>query len=427
MSRLQSFLTVILLITAVIAAPAPQKRSFKVARLRQRNYVANGPRALARAYAKYGINMPNQGMGLPALDFSSKTNLKLSPIDNKASNGTGTGSEDGTVTATGTQNDSEFLSPVQVGGQTMVMDFDSGSSDMWVFNTQLPANQQGNHTLFDPSKSTTFQQMQGATFNISYGDGSFASGPVGMDQVDIGGATVQQQAIGVPDQVSDSFVKDGQSNGLVGLAFSQLNTIQPQQQKTFFANVAPQLSSPVFTANFKQGQVGNYEFGNIDTTQFQGQLTNVPVNTVNGFWQVDSKSFSVNGGQPQTAQGGSGTAIADTGTSLMLVDAAVVNAYYSQVDQAQNSAQVGGVVFPCNSQLPDLAVAMGDNYMATVPGTLMKFASVGQDQTGTNFCFGGLQSNQGANLQIYGDVFFKSQFVAFQGTNPPTLGLAPHA
>ena len=224
--------------------------------------------------------------------------------------------------------------------------------------------------------------MQGSTFNISYGDGSFAQGPVGMEQVDIGGATVQQQAIGLPNQVSQSFVKDGQSNGLVGLAFSQLNTIKPQQQKTFFANVAPSLSSPVFTANFKQGQTGAYEFGNIDTTQFQGQLSNVPVNTVNGFWQVDSKTFSVNGGQPQTAQGGSGTAIADTGTSLMLVDAAVVNSYYSQVDQAQNSAQVGGVVFPCNSQLPDLAVAMGDNYMATVPGNLMKFATVGTDQTG---------------------------------------------
>ena len=131
MSPIQSFLSVILLISAAVAAPAPQKRSFKINRIRQHNYVANGPRALARAYAKYGINMPNQDMGMPALDFMSKSDLKLTPVDSKASNGTkGSGTEDGTVTATGTQNDSEFLSPVQVGGQTMVMDFDSGSSDM---------------------------------------------------------------------------------------------------------------------------------------------------------------------------------------------------------------------------------------------------------------------------------------------------------
>jgi Eukaryotic aspartyl protease len=42
-------------------------------------------------------------------------------------------------------------------------------------------------------------------------------------------------------------------------------------------------------------------------------------------------------------------------------------------------------------------------------------------------CFGGVQSNLGAPLQIFGDVFFKSQFVVFNGANPPSLGLAPHA
>lgn len=252
----------------------------------------------------------------------------------------------------------------------------------WVFNTALPANQQGNHTLFNPQKSSTFQAMQGSTFNISYGDGSFAMGNVGMEQVDIGGATVSQQAVGLPNQVSQSFVQDGQSNGLVGLAFSQLNTIKPQQQKTFFANVAPALSQPVFTANLKAGTAGAYEFGTIDNTQFQGDLTNVPVNTVNGFWQVDSQMFAVGNSPPQAAAGGSGTAIADTGTSLMLVDNAVVNTYYSQVDQAQNAANIGGVVFPCNAQLPDLQVAIGPNYMAKIPGSGIKFANVGVDETG---------------------------------------------
>jgi hypothetical protein len=41
-------------------------------------------------------------------------------------------------------------------------------------------------------------------------------------------------------------------------------------------------------------------------------------------------------------------------------------------------------------------------------------------------CFGAMQSNGGANLQIYGDVFFKSQFVAFDSLGP-SIGVAPHA
>jgi aspergillopepsin I len=41
-------------------------------------------------------------------------------------------------------------------------------------------------------------------------------------------------------------------------------------------------------------------------------------------------------------------------------------------------------------------------------------------------CFGAVKSNSGANLQIYGDIFFKSQFVAFDNTGP-SIGVAPHA
>jgi Eukaryotic aspartyl protease len=221
--------------------------------------------------------------------------------------------------------------------------------------------------------------MKGSTFNISYGDGSFSRGPVVTDTVDIGGATVNQQAIGIPNTVSDSFAQDVHSNGLVGLGFSKINTIKPQKQKTFFDNVLPDLSQPVFTASLKSGAAGAYEFGNIDNTQFQGQLTTVPVDNSRGFWQFPSAQFAVGNDAMQTAAGGSGTAIADTGTSLMLVDANIVNAYYAQVQGAQKSTAVGGVIFPCDTTLPDLKVAVGDNYVATISGKLMNFARAGTD------------------------------------------------
>lgn len=78
---------------------------------------------------------------------------------------------------------------------------------------------------------------------------------------------------------------------------------------------------------------------------------------------------------------------------------------------ATESAQAGGMTYPCDAELPDLGVAVGD-YMATVPGKMLTFAHV-DGQT----CFGGLQSNQGSGMQIYGDVFFRAQYVVFDGGN----------
>jgi Eukaryotic aspartyl protease len=97
-------------------------------------------------------------------------------------------------------------------------------SNSWVFSTQMPPEQTVGHTLFDPTKSTTFQPLEGQKFAISYGDGSFALGVVGMDTVEIGGAAVQTQAVELATNVSASFVAETVVQGLVGLAFSKINT-----------------------------------------------------------------------------------------------------------------------------------------------------------------------------------------------------------
>lgn len=222
--------------------------------------------------------------------------------------------------------------------------------------------------------------MQGSEFDISYGDGSFANGPVGTDTVDIGGAVAQNQAIGLPTNVSDSFIEDTSSNGLVGLAFSKLNTVQPKQQNTFFANVAPTLDEPVMTALLKSGGAGQYEFGTIDKSLFQGQMANISVDNSNGFWQFNSAQFAVGNGTMQQVKTAP-IAIADTGTTLMLVAPETATAYYEQVPGAVNAASVGGFIFPCNAELPDLSVATGDNNLATVPASVLNFSEVGTNTT----------------------------------------------
>ena len=64
----------------------------------------------------------------------------------------------------------------------------------------------------------------------------------------------------------------------------------------------------------------------------------------------------------------------------------------------------------------------------------MESSALGADKSGVNVlansflflaCFGGLQASPAGGLAIYGDIMFKSQFVAFNGGNQ-SLGMANH-
>ncbi|KAK3399821.1 penicillopepsin [Sordaria brevicollis] len=418
------------LLTLVVSAPLT-KRSFRIERVRNPNFKGrNGPRELLKAYRKYRMPVPqplldamnSQKNGtVPTITTITQTDTAEKSSCNcpYASGGSGSAAagEAGVVTATPEQDDVEYLAPVKIGGQTINLDFDSGSSDLWVFNTQLSPQLTRGHQVYNPAASKTFKLLQGHTFSISYGDGSAASGNVGTDVVEIGGVAVQNQAVELATRVSQTFIQDTQNNGLLGLAFSKLNTVQPQQQKTFFDNVLPSLAEPVFTADLRHNAVGAYEFGRIDNTKFKGDLAWIPVNTAMGFWQFTTSAFSVGNGQAMRVA--PAQAIADTGTTLMLVSQAVANAYYSQVQGARNDPNAGGITFPCNTFLPDLFVDVGGRYMARIKGDDIRFA-----QINAQTCFGGIQPTT-SSLEIWGDIFFKSQFVVFNGGNN-SLGMAQH-
>lgn len=243
-----------------------------------------------------------------------------------------------------------------------------------------PSYTQG-HTVYDPSISTTYKAVADSSFEISYGDNSWTKGTVFRDTVSISGATVTGQAIGLPSTVSTTFVSDTNSNGLVGMGFSSMNTFKPSPQKTFFDNIASELEEPVFTSLLRSDGVGEYEFGKVDSSKYTGSLVNVSVDSSNGYWQFDSPLFAVGGGSFQTLTGSVTTAIADTGTSLMLVPSQMLEAYYGNVPNAQLSSSVGGYVYPCKEDLPNLIVALGDKYQATIPGKMLEFEEIGANTT----------------------------------------------
>ncbi|KAJ5777912.1 Aspergillopepsin-1 [Penicillium odoratum] len=336
----------------------------------------------------------------------------------------------GEVGADDVQNDSMYLAQVGIGSpaQNLNLDFDTGSADLWVWSTKLPSatlSQYTNHTVFDSSKSSTFENSEGSTWKISYGDGSSASGTVGTDNVNIGGLVVKNQAVELADTLSAQFAS-GAGDGLLGLAFGSINTVQPTAVATPVENMISQSDIPstaeLFTAKLGSWRDADepdkgesfYTFGFIDqatVTAAGADITYTPVDKSQGFWLFNSTSATVNG---KTITRSGNTAIADTGTTLALVDDATCKAIYDTIEGAYYDSDSQGYIYPSDTtvdKLPVVSFAVGDKQFA------VQKEDLGFSEAKTGYVYGGIQSRGDMTMDILGDTFLKGIYAVFDVGN----------
>ena len=92
------------------------------------------------------------------------------------------------------------------------------------------------HNIYNPAKSSTAKKASGA-WNISYGDGSSASGNVYAETVTVGDIAIAGQAVELAEKLSSSFLQDGGNDGLLGLAWPAINTVSPKPVPTPVENM----------------------------------------------------------------------------------------------------------------------------------------------------------------------------------------------
>jgi hypothetical protein len=89
-----------------------------------------------------------------------------------------------------------------------------------------------------------------------------------------------------------------------------------------------------------------YTFGYIDKDVVKSTGSDVyyiPIDNSHGFWQVENKSFTINGKETKTA---GRTAVIDTGTTLALVDDATLKTIYDAIPGSKLSKDVGVCSLP---------------------------------------------------------------------------------
>ncbi|OXV05399.1 hypothetical protein Egran_06833, partial [Elaphomyces granulatus] len=192
-NKITTILVGLALTTSAFSTTLP--RQFTIHQVpRPMNKPVNGAAAYARAIGKYGGHMPKY-----VWDAAW-----------------------GSVTTTPSAYDVEYDTPVTVGNSTLHLDLDTGSSDLWVYSKDLSTSLSRGHGVYQPSSSAT--KMSNYSWEILYEDGSSASGDVYRDVVSVAGISTNHQAVQTAQKTSPIFVLDTNRDGLMGLAFSNINT-----------------------------------------------------------------------------------------------------------------------------------------------------------------------------------------------------------
>jgi len=304
------------------------------------------------------------------------------------------------------ESDSEWAGSISIGtpAQKFLIDFDTGSSDLWVPSSSCTDSTCNSKSKYDASSSSTSAKQSG-NFTIQYGDGSTVSGPKFTEVVDVAGVSVTGQYFSPVTTLSSSFGNDP-VDGILGLAFPAISNLG---QKPYFNTAIEQGAVKSSEFGFHLASTGSELFlGGTNDALFSGTIEYHDLSSTNGFWQIGGASALVDA----TAAVSGFETIIDSGTTIMYGPADAVKTFYSKVKGSEVfDATNGYYSFPCSS-VPDVSFSWGGKDW---PITAANF-NLGVTASGATTCVGALASQDlglGSNVWLLGDSFMKNVYTAF--------------
>ncbi|KAI0676926.1 acid protease [Trametes maxima] len=310
------------------------------------------------------------------------------------------------VSLDGLESDSEWAGLVAIGTPptTFLIDFDTGSSDLWVPSSACKGCQTKNR--YNSASSSTSEEKPGK-FNIEYQDGSSSSGPIFTDTVAVGGIKATGQYLAAVTTESSEF-EEGTIDGLMGMAFPALSNLG---QNPFFVTAFNQkhVSQNVFGFKLAVATAeSELHLGGTNTALYEGALEYHKVTSQEGFWQIGGAKAVVNG---KTAVSGFQTVI-DSGTTIMYGPSSAVKKVYAAIGGAKVfDVENGYYSYPCASP-PKLAFSWGGKSWTVSADNF----NLGETEENSGRCIGALAGQDvglGDQVWLLGDSFMKNVYTAF--------------
>jgi len=307
---------------------------------------------------------------------------------------------------------------VGVGDQSFTLQFDSGSVVLWIDGPETEPEIGDQHTFYEPSSSAS--QVNGLTWSQAYDIGS-ASGVVYTDTVTFGDITLHNYPVAVA--TTTDFVDPG-LDGILGVSLG-VNGVSPDGIPTFLNSVYGLLEEPVFTAKLtRPGEnAGFYTFGYIDDTLGGQTIQWAPVVPTNdqGYWAFPSTIANIGGNIVYPPA--DNIAFADTGTTLIFLNEAVLNEIYRLLEGTCDTTGLGDTpcIFPKNAQVPSITLYVQDHGVTLNPEDLV------WKEYSEDYYVGSVQPRTGS-YDVFGDYFLRNVYAVFDFTNgSPQFGFVPRA
>lgn len=308
--------------------------------------------------------------------------------------------------------------------QPFRLHIDTGSSDLWVNSAtsslcksrSKPCATTGTYTA---NKSSTYE-YRNSLFNITYVDGSGASGDYVFDTLKLGGTNVTKLQFGVG-------YKSTSSEGILGIGY-EINEVQAARSgASTYANLPAQLvaegliQSNAYSLwlNDLDASTGNVLFGGVDTARYHGELSTLPIQKEYGYYAEFLVTLTeVTLGSRVIASNQRLAVLLDSGTSLTYLPDAMSQSIFEQVGAVYDS-DVGAAYVPCSlasntTKLkftftsPTISISMSELVLhaATTTGRQLTFPD------GRKACLFGV-APAGSTTATLGDTFLRSAYVVY--------------
>jgi len=317
------------------------------------------------------------------------------------------------------------------GGQMVNVAFDTGSSNLWVMKSSIASNS------FNAAQSVTYE-ANSTSFYIGYLVGN-VTGTMCQDVVNFGGFDISKQHFAEATYQSAFNVTVSPCRGLIGAAWPSIsqNAAPMPFHNLWDMHAFDQFMFQLWlNPNQQSTNAGELFFGGFNTIRYTGTVNWVPL-LAQRWWIFNCEYFSFG----TTTFEGPISAVADSGTSLFLMDSVSYKAVGELITSALSSYLMGSQV-QSNlylvqqqyiSKLPSFTIRIGtisytitpQEYVLTAPGDCATALFI------FTFCIVALGDSglDAANLNgmpqyILGDTFLRS-VVTFHDYAGSRIGFAP--